>query len=144
MKTLQAKDLRIGNYLHELCDNKKEVISVKEIHSGDFRFAIITNKDELISSDFFEPIELTEEILVKCGYGINDRISASSLRDKSGCKTYSCNKGIDVILDNGVFKFWNYIDEDTYYSFAWTELPYLHTLQNLSFALKGNELEVKL
>jgi hypothetical protein len=140
MKTLQAKDLRIGNYLHELCDNKKEVISVKEIHSGDFRFAIITNKDELISSDFFEPIELTEDVLMKCKFYENILYDIRVGCYGEYCTILSFRLNEDKELSVDVY------DEGSSegVGIPMKHIKYLHQLQNLVQCLTGQELEVKL
>jgi len=81
--------------------------------------------DEIIKS----PIQLTEELLLKCGF----------------------DKNLVLITDNGEVRY--YRDEEIHVG-GWdsctlgmvyiSKCKYLHQLQNLYFALTGEELEIHL
>jgi hypothetical protein len=73
---------------------------------------------------FIEPIPLTEEWLLRFGFKKN----------RAGCSM----KGLKITFDSDEKIFW--VD----YNFTGTcELRYVHQLQNIYFALTGNELKSK-
>jgi len=108
---IQANGLRIGNYYN---------------HNGDYKKVNVNVIEELEISDrlWIKPIELTEEILLKC-----ENIT------KTNGYPYKMLNGF-IKIRNGVF-FFKYYDLEI-------ELPYLHTLQNIYFALIGQELQINL
>ena len=77
--------------------------------------------------EMFEPIPLTEEWLLKFGFDYDNETSTYSLLTS----LRKCDLCIDILLSDGEY-FWKYV-----------ELKYVHQLQNLYFALTGNELEIK-
>ena len=113
---MQSKDLRIGNLVKHLDCN------LKVLKIG---FTKIWTKDGLKSYDDIEPVDLTEEILL-----INCRFKKSphDIRFKTlnSVRLKTTEKG---------FKF-NYGESIRY-------IKYVHELQNLYFALTGEELELK-
>jgi hypothetical protein len=112
---MEAKDLRIGNwYLGDCTEGKFHQITANEIL--DF------NDDPL--DDYYKPIQLTEDWLFKFGFKKNQR----DIRFKrlGSIVLKSTEKG---------FKF-NYGESITY-------IHFVHQLQNLNFALNGNELTLK-
>ena len=122
---IQAKDLRIGNYVVFSEDGTIfKVIEISEKGLG------IENRQEItwIEMETFDPIPLTEEILLKCGF------------EKKGKR---------------IFKGWFYLwEENGLIVFALAEMHdeigcYLsiksvHQLQNLYWCLCGEELEINL
>tara|TARA_R110000803_G_scaffold35405_8_gene76622 strand:- start:10881 stop:11252 length:372 start_codon:yes stop_codon:yes gene_type:complete len=115
---LKATDLRINNLVYELGEDK-EVIIIGSIEAGDFRFYVTNHKDEQIGSDFLLPIPLTEEWLLR--FDISD--------------DYFYH------IDDGLLVFGIQVFPDNYYNTVLAELKYVHQLQNLYFALTGEELE---
>jgi len=123
---MKAQELRIGNLLQDVDGNIVEVITVYangnyEVNSKIHQFTIIEKDDNLI-----EPIPLTEEWLLKFGFEfqkgfIND--------DYWHLKNLHLSKRFQPFNQQGALIRY--------------ELQYLHQLQNLFFALTGEELELK-
>ena len=120
---IKASELRIGNYLNvrlrTFSEFKKEKITasgIMDIHS---------NKDK--SSIEYQPIPLTEEILLKCGW----------VQEKS---KYTSKLGNSMFLLLDVF----YDGEDFYLECLGVRkhLTSLHYLQNLVHSLTNKELEI--
>ena len=118
---MKAQELRIGNLLKDIDGNIVEVITVYGngnyvVHSSIHQFAIIEKDDDLII-----PIPLTEEWLLRFGFVSNpyqDRYENQSIH-------IECNK------TRGVTELW--IE-------SMPHIKYVHQLQNLYFALTGEEL----
>jgi hypothetical protein len=118
---MKAQELRIGNLLKDIDGNIVEVITVYEngnyvVHSSIHQFAIIEKDDDLII-----PIPITEEWLLRFGFVSNpyqDRYENKSIH-------VQCNK------TRGVTELW--IENMPH-------IKYVHQIQNLYFALTGEEL----
>lgn len=92
---------------------------------------------------FYNPIPLSEEVLVKCGFMEDDDTSFWNNNDKT---FYTLNKEwhtFPIARDiNG--KFYKYYPaDDDYYSTIGNELLYLHELMNLYHSLTKEELVYK-
>ena len=112
---MKANELRIGNYV-EVLNTEIQVIDV-------MCDSINTKSHENMTFDYVEPIPLTEEWLKR--FGVTKDIDVWELTGvfwlqelEGGCFFLGCNSG-------------------------WTgiEIKYVHQLQNLYFALTGEELE---
>lgn len=116
---MEARELRIGNYIRHIKSGK-----IHTVH-------VIEWEDILCKTPTNEGVPLTEEILLKCGF---DKYS-----DHSNEITYlSKDAGYFIqVYDNSVYFGLNYEDYRK-------EVKYLHQLQNLYFALTSEELEVNL
>lgn len=123
---IQANELRIGNYI---VFNEDDAISkVIGIHTDIDGVDVQLNDEETyIELRQFSGIELTEEILLKCGFKK---------------KSYLYNlKNYHIDLTNGFFFIGNdHASSGNVDAF----IKHLHQLQNLYFALTGKELEVKI
>ena len=142
IKDMKARELRIGNFIngtyHDYDDGSQEdienetlckVVTLDVSGNGDYPIYVYSDEDIEHFSDF-EPIPLTEEWLVNFGFNAksinhNFRIESnvdfqisSALRN---CKTD----------ERSVF----YLE-----SKFGTKIEYVHQLQNLYFALTGEEL----
>lgn len=106
---IQENELRVGNYLY---DGVGGIIKVEV--------------DDLYDNvrKYYEPIELTEEILLKCP-DIENR--------NTNPKSYYLHNRIIFINDNGCYDYATRV-----------KLPYLHTFQNFIFALTNKELNITL
>ena len=119
---LQPQELRIGNLVYSLETN--DIQKIRGINEE--YVSIDTVTFDYVSYDEIEPIPLTEEWLLKFGYIGNEPIFSE----------------ISTIFTNGIHKIWkpfNKFLDDTYRF----EINYVHQLQNLYFALKGEELQFK-
>lgn len=108
---MKAEELRIGNYIIY----QKEHIIKCDI------------KDIELSEIDREPIPLTEEILLKCGFEFfdNERIFNGFVIEDFHNGNYYFTSGEGIKLHE-------------------KHIEYLHQLQNLYFSLTGEELNVKL
>lgn len=111
---IQENELRVGNYLY---DGVGGIIKVEV--------------DDLYDNvrKYYEPIELIEEILLKCGF------------EKIGhlYKIHLLNS-LNLIY-NSEHNGWYF---DIYHNSSKVELQYLNELQNIYFAATGRELEINL
>lgn len=134
---IQAKNLRVGNYVTFHDDNTiYSVVSIEEKGIG------VKNQEEetWIELDRFSPIPLTEDILLKCGFE-----KAEDLGDQIYYQLPNEKHGFSICADHddwGIYHF----NSSGQHCIMWGEehMLYLHQLQNLFFALRGQELEVNL
>lgn len=115
---MTAKELRIGNWVIDIFYDMPIKITKYFFSDG--------------SINNIEPIELTEEILLKCGfeeYELNDDLGYALRKIVNGIFfKYDIEYGeVSIFINNEVVSF-----------------KYLHQLQNLYFSLTGEELEIKL
>lgn len=119
---MEANELRIGNWLMRESQREGFLVDSNTIsrlfHSG--------TRDEL-------PIPLTEEWLVKFGF---EYPKGDDSRD------YGYLSGYFIGLNDGVWEIEIGGSSDPG-SNDHVKLPYVHTLQNLYFALTGDELTIK-
>lgn len=146
---IDIKELRIGNYIKSVDDNI--IVRVEELcehdnticaENDDMRcFYPIDRKsvDPLEEGCYYEPIPLTEDLLLRCGFKINKNNNYILSWSENYCMKF---KHIEFeIVDNDVFcSFWIGDGKNK----MLLDIQYLHQLQNLYFALTGKELEVKL
>lgn len=127
---MKADDLRIGNWVNDI---KKGYVSIDGIEpnwdevwlnychgSGIYKKRIIE----------IEPIPLTEELLLKCGFS---KVGSNYEKDWLLLHTH---------LERQTFDFLLY--ESSSRKLKATPILHLHQLQNLYFALTGEELEINL
>ena len=133
---MKANELRIGNLL------QGEPILIPKLDMyGDGIMAItgegISLMERGVIIDRLHPIPLTEEWLLKFGFVIKNIHST-----QWGDLDVFCLSDFYIIKRDG--EFYHMIDcEDREYINWHTKLPYLHSFQNLYFALIGEELEIK-
>ncbi len=125
---IQANDLRLGNWV-ALCFGNKE---------GWFNARVTSiHHDNTIDTDtqygdggkyYYEPIPLTPEILVKCGFKCGFKKYDNQEYQKAGLTffIYCWPTGL-ITADNGR---------------ELCDLKYLHQLQNLIFAFTGKEVTI--
>lgn len=117
-----AQQLRVGNLLYY--KNTKDIAKVELIHNSHFDC-----RDEYGSftpNGNYEPITLTEEILLKCGFEINE---GKTLFEHSKCGL----KLMDIV---GLYYRANFPIK--------ADVTSVHQLQNLYHALTGQELKIEL
>jgi len=124
---IKINELRIGNYIsrEDIGDMSIRFETVLEFHQN----KVVTSGPIKVVLDYgdLKPIQLTEEILLKCGY-IKDEFDNWENETRLGL--YKPDEF------DGYLSIWG---ESTV-----GECNYLHQLQNLYFALTGEELEVNL
>jgi hypothetical protein len=129
---VQAKELRIGNYVY--CFDKQTEIDL--VHFRDLYEGI----DE---EGWYKPIPLTEEWLLKFGF---------EKKDINKHYRHWKRSDIDFFTLSGfcINKYSNYLVIGHYWggTFSLTQrqglkIQYVHQLQNLYFALCGEELTIK-
>lgn len=123
---MEANELRIGNWV-SYSDNAVKIAA-----------GFFVNSSQMNIETDCEPIPLTPEILEKAGFEKNDRIQQnfSYILQLKSRMTLVYYKGDSSCLS---------IEQDNkMIDFASGRCKYLHQLQNLYFALTGEELEIKL
>ena len=115
---MEAKELRIGNYVSSKANTVIEV-SGWELYN----FTVRENNSEDI---LVKPIQLTEEWLIKFGLTEKNKKGFGTFQDVSSRVIITFNYANNGLqLDRRV------------------KLEYVHQLQNLYFALTGEELTIK-
>ena len=124
---IKVNELRIGNYiLNDGC-----VCTIDQLNGKGFTYCgLITKQGNQITAhyDLIKPIPLTEELLLKCGWV------------RSFIEGLFRIESVEIEIIKG--KFYPSISVGEYH--IGKELKSLHQLQNLYFALTGEELEIKI
>jgi len=116
---LKATELRIGNYLDETGDIVKVGFRTFEYYNDP--------EMEKIMRETIKPIPLTEEWLVKFGFDVFQDLSDDNIMYVK-----------DGFYVNDLFQ-----PEDCGFPIAKKAIGFVHQLQNIYFALTGEELTVK-
>ena len=129
---MKATDLRIGNWFRY----QTKIGYDYDIFDTKYIQDLVNDPQD----DFFEPIPLTEDILLKCGF---------SVITENEDETHNYwNKEKDCSVDVETFLLTNKIEKGFKYRVherkRTKSIIYLHQLQNLYFALTGEELTIKL
>lgn len=139
-KDMNAQDLRIGNYVRF----KENNLIYKVITIWEDSIDCESQKDKLSVSGgkikYFEPILLTEEMLLKCGFNKNYKKGwiGIDVKSDSGITT-------DFVLAEPLnIGEWQNFYAFVYDSYKFCKLEYLHDLQNLFRDLQKKELEINL
>jgi hypothetical protein len=134
---VQAHELRIGNKVFPA--NNDNVLTIEEIKWKSIRVNYIrldTNQPHvsLIPFEDANPIPLTPEILEKAGFVLNKDIYRWHNRGITICNNED---------DTGFY--WDLSNNNGYKLLTeWKDISHLHQLQNLYFALTGEELQINL
>lgn len=141
---MNINELRIGSWIFDSGDEQKcfQVEQICKNNDGFSGYYIVFRNGSFkssIDSDLIQPIELTTEVLEKCG----GRISDSGVNWKN--PEYEIWVFRDMLVGrlNGKFYLYNNCEDD-FYSWYSPEITYLHQFQNLYYCLCSEELEVKL
>lgn len=127
---MRAEELRFGNYIYY----NDKIISVAPKAIEEFYYIGNTHSESLTDRRCYKPIELTEEILLKCGFAFNHQV------DYSFCEL-KINKNLKLRTDDSINYKYVYLQ---YMSLELHKVQYLHELQNLYFALTNEELTINL
>lgn len=142
MKTneLKCTDLRIGNYVNI----EGDVVKVKEIYEKSIHYTC-GEYESYATEDFIQPIELTEEVLVKIGFKKNKYDWWKYFPDRENEISILMTEKYTTIEYVNLFHCPEDVTEVNYGSTL--EFPrriYLHQLQNAYYCLTNEELEVEL
>ena len=115
---MKANELRIGNWYYTNNGKPDQIDGhgISQFQDGEVF-------DEV--NDFIKPIPLTEEWLFKFGFVVTDGLFGNKYRKSIDFYTMK-DKSIGFVFDDYCIT-----------------IKYLHQLQNLYFALTGQELEIK-
>jgi hypothetical protein len=135
---IESKELRIGNYVKMFLgvfDNGAEysihtIEGIKNSKIKEQDTVQISKHDFWYSNYVISPIPLTKEILLKCGFEKTNRIDFGELKECYANFSFAL-----MVRHNSFFVDW--IGGNT-------EVKYLHILQNLFYALTGEELNITL
>ena len=142
-KELKSTDLRIGNYLKR--NNK--IVKVTGLSRNEVKYTDNDKGETIYDIMFFQPIELTEEILLNIGFEKGD----TAPRYQRYYWEVYCENGKSLRLS---YDF--YYDEQRRLNITFRnregienevkkyEVKYIHELQNAYYCLTSQELEVKL
>ena len=125
---MNANEIRVGNWLNDprpFNEDTKKFFKMTD--NGYFK---ATARDIQYAEEF-EPITLTEEILLKCGF---EKTGITELYYSTDTINISWFEEDPTVIEINCENIQCYI----------INCEYLHQLQNLYFALKGQELEINL
>ena len=116
---IKANELRIGNLIYNPVQKINFQADIQAISNVWYNYTRIQDLH-------YQPIPLTEELLKKCGFKwINHALRKENISIRYLSKNY------EIFISNEKRRFV-------------IQLKYVHQLQNLYFALTGEELEIKL
>ncbi|HEY3387542.1 MAG TPA: hypothetical protein VGK46_13590 [Saprospiraceae bacterium] len=141
---IDPKELRIGNTIQTNTGFVFDVNSIK--HEWEAMEHIVYDESVGYSVDLLSPIPITPEWLEQLGFEITDGEIIGETRKRS-YTTYSIRDfEIDMFEDCDEYptiKYWYAYTYEGKLSNVDVEIHYIHQLQNLYFALTGQELTVK-
>lgn len=131
---MRTSELRVGNYVNVMREDQSpfKIDFFEYLNESDCKIAkrqFIGNSEVHPLTWYFNdlsPIKLTDEWILKLGYIAIDPIFSDR----------------PTIFTKGIHKIWHPFDQflDDVYRF---EIKYVHKLQNLYFALTGEELTIQ-
>jgi len=130
---MEARELRIGNYFYDIFDVKNP--EVRKWTVEDF-VTCINYQSSKHPITFAKPIPLTEEWLEKLGFEVIDAFDSEGIEDhyyllKKNTISFCCLRPFETIE----------IDFFDGLELRKTPIKHVHQLQNLYFALTGEELQ---
>ena len=138
---MKANELRIGSIVKSLV-NDEDFSIVEEIgHRASLGHYVSLNNQhsgvwlEHQERDLILGIPLTEEWLIKFGFGINKRPSKDIYIE--------FNPRMAILFNQGNVGEMDLVQDGKFISFKHGHIKYVHQLQNLYFALTNEELTMK-
>ncbi len=134
---MESKELRIGNLIYNPIQKINIVVDGGLITTESMR------EKGLKDYKGFEPIPLTEEWLLRFGFELLDSYEGDTLIKTYGINITSVNDLEKLIICdfNWDISIGEYESEE-FYTLD-TDFKHVHQLQNLYFALTGEELKIK-
>ena len=127
---MEAKELRIGNFIEDI--HYPELILFTEV---DLELFAGLYDGTILESDL-QPIPLTEKWLLDFGFQKNAFSFKKKLDDSTHFEVSICN-------DKGLGEYYGVLRQENDILIIPQRTFYLHQLQNLYFALTGQELQLK-
>jgi len=137
---IQANELRIGNMVYESFSFNPtlEDLEIVTIHKIDSLNGIYSDiHDNLGDFDSLYPIPLTPEIIQMCGFKLDEHYKTYFVTDE---QNNDWSIVVNSFEESKGYLFQNSKSDASCYSVAYVK--YLHQLQNLYFALTGEELQL--
>lgn len=131
---MKVEELRIGNLVYCKTENGLKVGKISSLTDFGFIEAVIDSVKYggRVEYEVIEPIPITEDILLNCGFEKETNGDYITIYTKIGCISIVCQK-----------KCYYPYDYD-YGVFIGKELKFVHELQNAVFVLTGEVLEIEL
>ena len=138
---MKANELRIGNWIFDAGDEQKpfQIEEIRKNGEGFKCYYIVFRNGSFkssIDSDLIEPIELTPEILEKCGF-----VKHGVLYIHPSTMNFEMYNRAKL---EGVYRWYAGRNQKDYFLGVSNEIKHMHQLQNIYFALTGEELTVNL
>lgn len=135
---VNANSLRLGNYVIGFQNTIRKVSGI--LDDGQVYTSDIVNGEFTIESDNdLQGIPLSPDILLNAGF-----VAIEDVCIQFTDPYYkSWRNGITLAMVDDKLRLWIECD-DGYYNWYWTEVKYLHQLQNLYLALTGTDLSISL
>lgn len=140
MKKIKSSELRIGNYILFREFYLEVMEKVVEITEERINIMFDDKQISILHKDV-NPIHLTEEILFKCGF--SKKYEQYYLIIHMGVAGHPIMIEFEIIGKDIFGSLWIGAWDD-YTKAICLDIEHLHQLQNLYFALTGEELDVKL
>lgn len=139
---MKASELRIGNYINynkELNELGK-ITSIESFVSGQYKIGINNRVNKKHYCDTVEPIPLTEEWLLKFGF---EKVNRQFYKKEIGENVFVLvNYNKSPRGSFGAVTFETDLKENSYVGHIKNKCKHIHSLQNLYFALTGEELSI--
>lgn len=125
---ISIKELRIGNYVKCAVSNDAGIYQILNLDGWMLRIELYGIRQvEKYPERLIKPIQLTEDILIKCGFvGFVGHTLYKQLNDTV----------ITMFFERGLFSIQDY----DWFKLYMPHIKYLHQLQNLVYSLTNEEL----
>lgn len=133
---MNTRELRVGNWVISYDNIDREPVFAYITDVGEGWASVALGDSCEAHDDIFEPIELSSEILTGCGFKSKHVDDPQAFFDRSTLCYYIDDFKLHRQGDDGVFMYYTYDSE--------VAVEYLHQLQNLYFAINGDELNIEL
>lgn len=132
---MKASELRIGNWF------APDTLGAPEGHYDQITAKDIAELESDPLDDYYKPILLTTKILERCGFELDELKCWSKINLPHSPNILSINGSSGI--GRGTVWLRNKASNEANFAINLPSIQYLHQLQNLFFAIAGEELELK-